>query len=61
MHLTAHGHTVGVVDNYLRRNLCREENIEPLFDVPNLNERSKIWEKLSGFKIPIFIYSAQVK
>jgi UDP-sulfoquinovose synthase len=55
MHLTTYGHTVGVVDNYLRRNLCREENIEPLFDVPNLNERAKIWEKLSGFKIPVFI------
>lgn len=55
MHLTAHGHTVGVVDNYLRRNLCREENVEPLFDVPNLNERVKIWEKVSGYTIPVFI------
>jgi UDP-sulfoquinovose synthase len=55
MHLTAHGHTVGVADNYLRRNLCRAENVEPLFDVPNLNERAKLWEKVSGYPISVFI------
>ena len=31
MHLTTKGHEVGVVDNYLRRRLCREENVKPLF------------------------------
>jgi UDP-sulfoquinovose synthase len=31
MHLTTKGHDVAVVDNYLRRRLCREENVEPLF------------------------------
>jgi UDP-sulfoquinovose synthase len=55
MHLTAKGHDVAVVDNYLRRNICREENVEPLFEVPNLHERAKIWESASGFKIHVFI------
>jgi UDP-sulfoquinovose synthase len=55
MHLTAKGHEVAVVDNYLRRIICREENVEPLFEVPNLHERAKIWESVSGFKIPVFI------
>jgi UDP-sulfoquinovose synthase len=55
MHLSAKGHEVAVVDNYLRRNLCREENVEPLFEVPNLNERVGIWEAFSGFSIPVFI------
>jgi UDP-sulfoquinovose synthase len=55
MHLTAKGHDVAVVDNYLRRNICREENVEPLFEVPNLHERAKIWDSVSGFKIPVFI------
>ena len=55
MHLTAKGHDVAVVDNYLRRRLCREENVEPLFEVPNLHERVGIWESVSGYKIPVFI------
>jgi UDP-sulfoquinovose synthase len=55
MHLTAQGHEVTVVDNYLRRRLCREENVEPLFEVPNLHERVDLWESASGYKIPVFI------
>jgi UDP-sulfoquinovose synthase len=55
IHLTANGHDVAVVDNYLRRRLCREENVEPLFEVPNLHERVGHWEAVSGYKIPVFI------
>jgi UDP-sulfoquinovose synthase len=55
MHLAAHGHQVAVVDNYLRRRLCREENVEPLFSVPNLHERVGIWESVSGYGVPVFI------
>lgn len=55
MHLTARGHEVAVVDNYMRRRLCREENVEPLFDVPNLHERVGLWEFVSGYKIRVFI------
>jgi UDP-sulfoquinovose synthase len=55
MHLTAKGHQVAVVDNYLRRRICREEDVEALFEVPNLHERAVIWEKMTGYKIPAFI------
>jgi UDP-sulfoquinovose synthase len=55
MHLTAKGHEVAVVDSYLRRRLCREENVEPLFLTPNLHERVGIWESVSGHSIPVFI------
>ena len=55
MHLSTKGHKVVVVDNYLRRNICREKNIEPLFDVPNLHERAAIWESISGYKISVLI------
>ncbi len=55
MHLTAKGHDVAVVDNYLRRRLCREENVEPLFEVPNLHERVGLWESVSGYRVPVFI------
>ncbi|MFH1091010.1 MAG: NAD-dependent epimerase/dehydratase family protein [Pseudomonadota bacterium] len=55
MHLTAHGHEVVVADNYLRRRLCRELDIEPLFPVPNLHQRSRLWEEASGHKVPVYI------
>ena len=55
MHLTVGGHDVAVVDNYLRRSLCREENVEPLIEVPNLHQRSALWESISGYHIPVFI------
>ncbi|UCD79055.1 MAG: NAD-dependent epimerase/dehydratase family protein [Desulfobacterales bacterium] len=55
MHLTAHGHSVAVVDNYLRRTLCREENVEPLIEVPNLHQRTALWASISGYQISAFI------
>lgn len=55
MNLSNLKHDVVVVDNYLRRNICREENVETLFEVPNLNERARIWEHESGRKIKVFI------
>ena len=33
LELLNNGYEVVVVDNYLRRRLCREENIDLLFDV----------------------------
>ena len=55
MHMTANGHEVAVVDNYLRRRLCREENVEPLYEVPNLYERCDFWKSVSGYGMPVFI------
>ena len=55
MHLTSKGHEIAVVDNYLRRRMCREENVEPLFEVPNLHERIELWESVSGYNIRLFI------
>jgi len=55
MHLSARGHAVAVVDNYLRRRLCQEENVKPLFSVPSLNERASSWEANSGYKVRVYI------
>ncbi|MCD4720414.1 MAG: NAD-dependent epimerase/dehydratase family protein [Desulfobacula sp.] len=55
MNLTASGHQVAVVDNYLRRNICREEDSEALFNVPNLHDRVKLWKEISGHKIDVHI------
>lgn len=44
MSLAMKGYNVCVADNYLRRNLSRKLDIEPLYPVPNLAERVRIWE-----------------
>ena len=51
MALSNKGHEVYVVDNYLRRNMSREHDVEPLYPVPNLLKRTRIWEEVSGKKI----------
>lgn len=55
MHLSEHGHEVMVVDNYLRRNVSREEDSEALFETPNLQVRAAKWEDISGKKIRVMI------
>lgn len=55
MHLTAKGHEVAVVDNYLRRRLCREEDVPPLFETPSLHERTRLWKAVSGHEIRMFV------
>jgi UDP-sulfoquinovose synthase len=55
MHLSARGHEVAVADNYLRRRLCREESVAPLYDVPDLAERVRVWQDSSGHIIKPFI------
>ena len=55
MHLSAWGHEVVVIDSYLRRELCRQVKVEPLYEVPDLSERCAIWEDSSGYRIPYFI------
>jgi len=55
MCLTAKGYEVAVADNYLRRNLCKTENVEPLFNVPDLHERARLWKIRSGYTIMPYI------
>ncbi len=55
MHLSKQGYEVAVVDNYLRRNISKEEDVEALFDVPNLHERVRLWKKISGLEMGVFI------
>ncbi|MFP7754052.1 NAD-dependent epimerase/dehydratase family protein [Thermodesulfobacteriota bacterium B35] len=55
MNFSAKGHDVMVVDNYLRRDLCRKHDVESLYSPPNLHERSRIWQKITGRKIAVRI------
>ncbi len=55
MRLSKAGHEVMAVDNYLRRRLCREESVEPLFEVPELRARAQLWREKSGREIAVRI------
>ena len=55
MRLSKAGHEVMAVDNYLRRRLCREESVEPLFTVPELRARARLWREKSGREIAVRI------
>ena len=55
MNFSAGDHDVVAVDNYLRRDLCRRHDVESLFSPPNLQERARIWEAVSGRRIAVRI------
>ena len=55
MHLTSKGYEVAVADSYLRRRLCEEQGVAPLFAVPDLRERVSAWKYVSGSHIKVFI------
>jgi len=52
-------HEVFGVDNYLRRSLCRDLDVEPLFPVPNLHERVRFLEEESGKRVFIQVGDLQ--
>jgi len=54
-YFSARGHEVAVVDNYLRRNIARETDMETLYPTPNLHERANIWLAHTGKNMPVFI------
>lgn len=55
MKLTAAGHEVMAVDNYLRRRLMREIDCDALVPVPNLHERARLWQEASGKSVAVRI------
>ena len=59
MHLSAAGHDICVADNYLRRRLARELDVEPLWEPPNLHQRARIWKDLTGKEIQVHIGDVQ--
>ena len=59
MNLSSRGHTIMVADNYLRRRIGRELHAEPLYEVPNLHERVRVWRGVSGNNIEVCIGNLQ--
>ena len=55
MHFSSMGHEVTGVDNYARRRAAMELDCEALVPNPNLCERARIWEEVSGKKVNVRI------
>lgn len=55
LNLSEAGHDVAVADNYLRRDIARDTDMSALCELPNLQERCRIWEEVSGRPIAPFI------
>lgn len=55
MHFAAKGHEVIAVDNYLRRDIARKTNSEPLFETPNLSDRAELFQASGGAEIQVRI------
>ena len=55
MHFSNNGYKVTVVDNYFRRNACKELDTGMLYPIPNLIERAKIWYEKTGKEIKVVI------
>lgn len=59
MYLSMKNYKVTVIDNYLRRNLCNNLDIEPLYNIPDLVQRAILWHKLTGLEIKVVIGDLQ--
>jgi UDP-sulfoquinovose synthase len=55
LYFSIRGYDVTVVDNYFRRNACKEVDTGLLYPIPDLLERSKIWYEKTGREIKIVI------
>jgi len=54
LHLSSHGHDVGVVDNFVRRQYDFEMGVDSLVPIKSLQQRVKTWESVSGRTIDMF-------
>jgi UDP-sulfoquinovose synthase len=54
MHLSAAGHEVSVVDNFLRRAMATELGSDSLTPIQSLGERLRAWKEVSGNEIASF-------
>ncbi len=56
MDLASKGHTVCVVDNYLRRQMAKETDSEALIQTPDMRDRADLFEKFTGHRINVQIF-----
>jgi len=55
MYFSKRGCQVTVVDNYFRRDACLKLDATPLYSLPTLPERARLWHELTGHEIKVVI------
>jgi UDP-sulfoquinovose synthase len=55
LHLSAQGHSVAIIDNYVRRLWDHELGAQTLTPIRPLTERLRVWNELSGRQIELFV------
>ena len=55
LYLSAKGHTVGIVDNFVRRQWDHELGAQTLTPILPLSERLRAWSRLTGRSIDLFV------
>ena len=59
MRFALRGDDVCVIDNYLRRRIAMETDSQPLYPVPNLDERCRLFEGHTGKKFALSLETAK--
>jgi UDP-sulfoquinovose synthase len=54
LYLSAKGHTVSIVDNYIRRQWDHELGAQTLTPIQPLAERLRVWQRLTGKAIDVY-------
>ena len=54
LYLSRQGHSVAIVDNFLRRQWDRDLGVETLTPIRALAERAEVWNRLNGSPIQVF-------
>jgi len=55
LHLSGTGHSVAIVDNFLRRQWDHELGAQSLTPIRPLSERLKVWQELTGNTIDMYV------
>ncbi|MFB6356626.1 MAG: NAD-dependent epimerase/dehydratase family protein, partial [bacterium] len=55
MYFSNHGHEVGIVDNFVKRQWEMEVGVEPLMPLPSLSDRVDTWKENTGKRIETYI------
>ncbi len=51
LYLSAREHEVTIVDNCVRRKICNDLHLVPLFPIVSMSQRVDFWQKHSGYQI----------
>ena len=55
LYLSKKGHSVAIVDNFIRRQWDHELGVQTLTPIRTLAERLRVWQELAGMQIELFV------